>query len=376
MNIGILAYRQDPYISANTAIAYAVGEEMNKIHHVVFIGRKQDLEQKDGNIYHGISIRWLNSTPKGDWTRKKNILLRAGFINAAFYSDAQSLRLIAQEEKLDALICVIAPNDDALIAYSAHLSIPVLLYQLDPYYNINDKETRWIKRQFLRVLPIFKHIFTTDLLLKVYQQDEKYQKIIKNFSVLPFPKLIQPKEDTITDSFPENITLLYTGSLYHIIRSPKLLLRLRILLPDRFEIRFCGSCDNDEEFEELKKSGIVCLGYCKQEIVAEEIRMADLLINIGNNTKNQMGSKIIDYISTGKPILNIVQFDDCPTIPLLHDYKYSFHLSAVNGIKISNELIEFIDHSRGKRMFWQDIVQKYQQYTPSYASEKILEKLN
>lgn len=29
MNIGILAFRQAPYISANTAIAYAVGEELN-----------------------------------------------------------------------------------------------------------------------------------------------------------------------------------------------------------------------------------------------------------------------------------------------------------------------------------------------------------
>ena len=41
MKIGILAYRQYPYISANTSIAYTIGQYIkeNTEHQVVYIGR-------------------------------------------------------------------------------------------------------------------------------------------------------------------------------------------------------------------------------------------------------------------------------------------------------------------------------------------------
>ena len=43
MKIGILIYRQYPYISANTAIGYEIGEELSKRDgcEVVYIGRKE-----------------------------------------------------------------------------------------------------------------------------------------------------------------------------------------------------------------------------------------------------------------------------------------------------------------------------------------------
>ena len=39
MNIGILAYRQYPFISANTAIAYTIGNSILE-HKVIHIGKK------------------------------------------------------------------------------------------------------------------------------------------------------------------------------------------------------------------------------------------------------------------------------------------------------------------------------------------------
>ena len=43
-------------------------------------------------------------------------------------------------------------------------------------------------------------------------------------------------------------------------------------------------------------------------------------MNIGNAVDNQMPSKIFEYISTGKPIINIFKSTDCPTLKYLGRY--------------------------------------------------------
>ena len=375
MKIGILTYRQAPYISANTGIAYLLGEQLSKEHEVVFIGRKQDERQNAVREFHGIPILWLNNEPTSSTGRAENLLLRAGLIRAAFRADAGSLRSIVKENALDALLCMTAPSEDALIAYAARLSIPVILYQLDPYYNMNDTETPWLKHQFLQILDAFKHVFTTELLMKEYLSDPSFSAKTGLFSVLPFPKLIPPPEAARSETGETGkIRLLYAGTLYRTVRSPAILKKLHAILPDTCELRFCGGTDCEEDTVSLRDSGIVCLGYLDQTALAAEMAEADVLINIGNAVKNQMGSKIIDYIATGKPILNITQLDSCPTLPLLCEYDYVYHMRADEMLP-SQELNTFVETAQGKRMAWETVEARWHEYTPAYAAAQILKQL-
>ena len=61
MKIGILAYRQYPYVSANTHIAYIIGQQLCDFgNEVVYIGRKQNAVQNEISNYQGNKIRFLN----------------------------------------------------------------------------------------------------------------------------------------------------------------------------------------------------------------------------------------------------------------------------------------------------------------------------
>ena len=171
MKVGILSYRQMPYISANTAIAYIVGEQISKKAEIVYIGRKQDSCQECVNEYNGKKISFLNSEPEKDSSRFENYLVRIGLIQIAFFKDAYALKRIINKESIDALICVTAPNEDAFIAMTARLNIPILLYQLDPFYNLHDIENKRLKRVFIRYLKRVKHLFTTELLMDIYKMD-------------------------------------------------------------------------------------------------------------------------------------------------------------------------------------------------------------
>ena len=47
---------------------------------------------------------------------------------------------------------------------------------------------------------------------------------------------------------------------------------------------------------------------------------SDILVNIGNATKYQLPSKLVEYVSTGKPILNITSILDDSSDAFLSSY--------------------------------------------------------
>lgn len=375
MNIGILEYRQYPFISANTAIAYTIGNSVLK-HKVIYIGRKQDECQNTVTNYKGCKIRFLNDQAKDESkSRIKNVFRRVVGDDLFFLKDAFALRKIIKDENINALICIIAPSDNAHIALSIKLGIPVYLYQLDPFYNFCDKEDARLKKDFIKILKKAKYLFTTELLYDIYSRDYQFSEYLDKISVLQFPKLINPK---IVDSYEyseEKHTLLYAGTLYHGIRNPKILADLKRNLPKEFEFVFCGNCDDVNDMEMLRKAGIICKGYCSQDALAEEIEKADILVNIGNLVQNQLGSKIVDYIATGKPILNVTQFKECPTKAVLSKYQnyFDIDISEFDNEKKIEELERFIVQNTGKRIDFEEICKEYIEYTPEYVSKKIID---
>ncbi len=373
MRIGILAYRQKPFISANTAIAYVVGEQLAKTEEVVFIGRKQDVKQHEGDAYNNIKISYLNRAPKHGLTWCGNKLVRLGMMRLAFREETKALRRITKEEKIDALICMTAPNDDAFIAISAGLRIPVYLYQLDPFYNHGGTDNPRLKRLFKKYLLKFKHVFTTALLMTSYKQDEQFTSLINKISVVQFPKLTEHKNDPSVTN--KSVRLLYAGSLYA-GRKHSFLIELKQAIPQDGEVVFCGICEKEQDLLELKQAGVLCLGYCDPDRLNQEIQKASILVNIGNTVRNQLPSKVIDYISTGKPIINIMQIDQCPTLDILRSYDYCFNLFGDDIAGKRQEITDFIEKTHGRIIPWEKIRSTYNEYTPEFVATAIMNEIN
>ena len=372
MNIGIFAYRQTPYISANTAIAYTLGEEFRRQGiRVVYIGRMQDEVQKTISEYHGIKICWLNDETKTEWSRTEYYLMRAKLYKIALQKDINSLRTIVQEQKLDGILCITAPNENAMIVAKSDLRIPKILFQLDPFYNHNDIENIYLKHVFQSMLRSFQYVFTTELLMDGYCEDPSMEGSLSNMEVAQFPKLI--KRTTSSDIKSENTStrLLYAGSLYKPVRDPFILSSLKQCLPKEMEVVFCGGCNKEDE-NELERSGVIYKGYCTQDDLSMEMERADVLINIGNTVKNQLGSKLVDYIATGKPILNIIQISDCATQKLLADYNNHFSVFIHDINKRREDIVTFINGSKGCILPWEEIKCSYRAYTPEYVARQIL----
>lgn len=375
MKIGIFAYRQLPYISANTSIAYILGEELIKQgYSITHIGYMQDETQRAVTYYGEATIRFLNNKVKRTG-KIENYGAKILGDKWRLRDEIAGLRQIVREEQIDMLLCVIAPADDLLITHYANLEVPVILYQLDPYYNHMDRENPVKKTEFINILKGIKHLFTTDLLYSEYSKDAQFSYLMDRITFVRFPKLIQINSHSKEPE--EHIHLLYAGSFYHKIRSPEILIALKKNLPVNCEVIFCGSCDDAQDMDLLRGSGIICKGYCSQSDLLEEVDHADILVNIGNLVKNQLGSKIVDYIGTGKPIINIYQFESCPTIQVLEKYPYkiNLHSSNLGSNTESNLLATFLQNVVGKKVPWSEIAELYVEYTPEYVANALIDAI-
>ena len=383
MHIGVFTYRQAPFISANTAIGYQIARQIrdNYRYRVSLIGVGQSANQKTMREYEEMPIHYINDNfeePKLNRVKEK----AKQYLGHEFFfkKEADSVRSIIEREHIDVLICVIAPSDSAFMVHRAKLRIPVLLYQLDPFFDVGDVVNEKYRKSFVNILKDISWLFTTDLLLPGYLADQEISQFREKISVLRFPKLFRNGEGQSSgqQSDSDCIRLLYGGTLYRFIRSHKILKKLKASLPENCKIVFCGNCDYSEDQKDLEAFGIVCKGYCTQEELRNEIEEADFLINIGNTVHNQLGSKLIEYIATGKPIINIPQIESCPTVPVLEKYRYhiSIPFGELNSDSARTHLAEFINNTAGKTENWEILYSNYYEYTPEHITEEIVAKIN
>jgi glycosyltransferase involved in cell wall biosynthesis len=110
------------------------------------------------------------------------------------------------------------------------------------------------------------------------------------------------------------LKLVYVGTLYRAIRNPEYLLGLFERLSSRpawgdSQLHFYGGYDDCRDvfakFNHLVNEKIFLHGLVSHESVVQAMASADVLINIGNDNCYQLPSKLAEYVSLGKPIINL-----------------------------------------------------------------------
>ena len=130
--------------------------------------------------------------------------------------------------------------------------------------------------------------------------------------------------------------MVYCGRVYNDIRSPDYLLKLLRRLVDGAsqgpspQLHFFGNVSDChqvfEPYRDLLGTHLFLHGEVDRATVASALQNADLLVNIGNSTSHQLPSKIVEYIGTGKPIVNLINHDGDCTLEHLTDYPAALNL--------------------------------------------------
>jgi hypothetical protein len=179
----------------------------------------------------------------------------------------------------------------------------------------------------------------------------------------------------------DKIRLVFVGTLYKAIRSPYFLLKyfkelLQKSLGDRLELHFFGDindCASSFEFyEDLLNNKIFIHALVSHDVALRATKEADFLINVGNNTSYQLPSKMVEYISSGKPIINFISSSNDSSLPLIKNYPLHINIMDNSIMGENNVLLleNFIRNSLGKVVN----PEKVKQIINPFSEDKIIEQ--
>lgn len=156
------------------------------------------------------------------------------------------------------------------------------------------------------------------------------------------------------------IKLLFSGRFYKTLRPPELLLDLleeiireSEFLKTRLKLYIVGSPniiqDELNKRSSLAESVILC-GEKSHSDTLRAIRSSDILINLGNSMTYQLPSKIVEYLASGKPIINVCNNMGDSSADVLSQYPFHINWNLADPDRSVREICTFIENNRNKKL--------------------------
>ena len=330
----------------------------------------------------GVPVHWVTDRRR-DWRRRLLYPAIAKIVDPNGFSDAIQAQVLLRELKtvrnsfpFDAVISTSEPYPMAIAASQLDGGRKAL-YMMDPPACVsNGTETVYRNRTLPRMLKNQTAVITTPFISDA---------LIANSYRLPH-KSVSVGFPMITDHMPKRtapddnrIHLLFCGWLYSEIRSPRNFLDIVSRLDERFEVTFMGrECELlQERFPTETRASIITLPNQPYDVALQAMADADIMINIGNSVPVHMPSKTLEYINTGKPFVNFYKMDDCPTLYYTKRYPLCLNLFEGDGDvdAAARRFIDFCAENKGKTVDRSYIEREYEDCTPQYIAQKILDCL-
>ena len=256
-------------------------------------------------------------------------------------------------------------------------------FQMDPHSNNGMIRKNKLNRESKAERFVYNHMD------KIFVQPNAYSEIINKYDsnitkkVLPtnFP-LINPDIQVMENkSYFQNSTIncVYSGALMMPIRRPEYMFNLF----SHFENKSINLYVWSNNLSDKKRDEMISLmpdnvSYCgslSQNEMQSVLAGADCLVNLGNTVSNQLPSKLLDYISFRKPIINIYKNGNCPTIDLISKYPLAISISESEDVSEAASKVEnFIINSIGNSVDARIVCNNYHDYLPEVVANYVLIK--
>lgn len=293
---------------------------------------------------------------------------------------------IAESERVDVVYCITEPYMSALALAYAKTSVKKRVYMGDPFSfavnrNYNDKSLKQAREMERFVLSKVEKVFVTDLAKKQYEEDSLFRDLTDKLGVVEFPN-VRPinigESDNITEKYlvSGKINCVFAGRFYEDIRRPEFLLDTfaEIKSNDVILHIFGGGMEGVVKKYLIDcRDKIVIHDFLPENQLMQVLNKADVLVSLNNTAKNQVPSKIFEFFSLGKPVLNMCYLNDCPTLPYADKYPICENVFLQDGVKVNSEKVfDFVINSRGQSIEYSEVEELFVTSTPRYVAEELL----
>lgn len=291
----------------------------------------------------------------------------------------------------DVVIATCSPYYPLKLAAEISKRVPVIYYKIDPVSTApvpqclnTDHQLATIDNE-IEFDKCASKIITTDVIFKYYSQlptNINADKVV----LLNYPNIVERRlsnnaSNSIIDSFDEDkINMCFIGKFYMDVRNPQFILNLMERLQHTniilHIIGSLGDCSEViENYISTRGTNIIYHGVVVPSIADDIMLQSDVLLHIGNAEDAYMPSKILDYISSGKPILNLCKIPTCPTLPLMECYPLGMTIYEYEELtsELISQIVAFCIDNRCKQLAFDTIHKLYYDSTIEYVANKFNE---
>lgn len=361
-----------------------------------------DLEFVDGITIHRV-IRWealsvqtiknnFKQMPftvfRGLWAKAaakiRNRLNYRPFLDRGLVNSLNCRLRALLSENYDIVISVAGyfESVQAAMSFLRNSKTKLIVYQVDPCStNIAFAKDTYSERLSFekRLYEVADAIITTPILHKQWVKD--YPDAADNKIIsMEFPN-VNPKHQESSEMTgmvcKQEYNCVFAGGIYRAARNPAYTLKLFSSLSGTgIKLSIIGAeKENMREFLDIGEiaSNISFYGRLPLKEAQRYMEQSDVLVNIGNIMTNQVPSKIFEYISQGKPIVNVCVNHNCPSLPYLEKYPYVLNLfEGEDTDKQVQKLKGFIRECAGKRLSAEYIAKEYETCTAAYCARQMM----
>lgn len=371
MDVLIISNELPPTTKANSTIAYNLAVSLfddTRITSVDFISTTAKKNLK-GNIkgINFINIKasiidklYIKKIRKisVDSRTKKVLLCLTDFELTTYYVLSKVLRIrqrlfvkelnnLNKKNSYQLVLAITNPIEIIKYLYNSKIKSKIVWYQLDPY---SIHELRKPSQYNKRIITEIKYIefvdkvlvpeWFYDCLLDVIPHNLSY-KIIKTGIPIVDKKDLKKTSDIVFKKVDK--IFFYAGSFYNYIREPNVLLDFLelLFLNQNYIFYYAGPhfkyIQKYIHIHELRNLNdkVINLGILSSEDIHHLISKADILVNIDNKLKYQVPSKLFDYTSRGKIILNFTNNYSDFSLNLLKLYGKAYNVYEEENINLS-----------------------------------------
>ena len=331
-----------------------------------------------GNLFFKI-LRWLKSVLCHTWTPEYDREMVDKMVDAA--------KAVLDKTKIDAVVCVYFPLEAVIAGYRLKNLFPdiqFMIYELDSVADGIAGGNKWNKHVFFSYKRFLGRIYKVAdriMVLKCHERHwlEEHKGHKDRMRLVDLPLLREESLPSV-ESRERYVGFVYSGALDHSYRSPKTMLEALAGIGSdicwKLDL-YTKGCDDVLQKIAQKEPRIVCHGYVEQAVLERAVSQSHILLSIGNKVSNSLPSKVITYMTYGKPIIHFcLQEND-----VCEEYlkKYPLALVMKNDERpeeMAKKIAEFIERTRGKTVDFARLEKIFPMNLPLYSVHVILENSN
>ena len=286
---------------------------------------------------------------------------------------------ILVENDIDLVIGVNMPTDTMHAAYllkKEHPNIDFIPYCLDPIYGgmdnkflskkVVDKRNCQFERKMLEASSLF---------IAQHEHREHFEKCHAQFAdklrFVGVPLLVNHNDLTLPPKRDKKV-LLYAGALAKSTRNPAYIFEVFKHINN---VKLIMYISNGEEWVKSAAKGIYNIeihGRISHDEVLAKMNEADAFLNIGNTQTMFCPSKIVEYISYGKPIVSTYRTDNDTCSYYMSKYPLGVYLDErAENVRDAAQKIEKMIADNTKFLTYEELKELHADNTPAYVVDLI-----